>query len=371
MAANPKPDQSHVKALDGVRFFAFLAVFVYHAAQGKGGLREWTAHGALGVQVFFVLSGFLIGDILLGLRDQATPLGHRLRIFYIRRALRIFPLYYATLLVLAALPLVGITLIGGNDIFWWNATYLNNVAQAIGVPVGGGHAHFWSLAVEEHFYLIAPLAILTLSRRGLAAAFVVIWVGCAIVRLALGDHPGPVLFLSPLQFDCLTIGLAAAFLHRDGSFLGLEAAGAGKLAIACAVAWAALTAAGHLHVEAARLVLRGAEYWLVGVATAGLVLTLWRSSQGPVARLFALPPLASLGKVSYALYVFHLPCLILVPEALKGYVRHGALPALAATVLLAALSWRLLERPFNDLKRRFPYQAREPRPESRAAVAGS
>ena len=129
----PSAGQSHVQSLDGVRFFAFFGVFVFHALQNNATLAPWAAHGALGVQIFFVLSGFLIGDILLSLRDRASvPLGQRLRTFYVRRALRIFPLYYLVLALIALLPSIGITVIGGRDVLIWNATYLTNVAMYLG-----------------------------------------------------------------------------------------------------------------------------------------------------------------------------------------------------------------------------------------------
>src|SRR5262249_33480006 len=99
----------HVRALDGLRFFAFLGVFVWHALQNSPSLRPWVSYGALGVQVFFVLSGFLIGSILLEQRDRCEiKLATRLKIFYIRRSLRIFPLYYLTLSILLILPFIGI-----------------------------------------------------------------------------------------------------------------------------------------------------------------------------------------------------------------------------------------------------------------------
>jgi peptidoglycan/LPS O-acetylase OafA/YrhL len=356
LGSAPSAGQSHVASLDGVRFFAFFGVFVFHALQNNAVLAPWAAHGALGVQVFFVLSGFLIGDILLSLRERTTvPLGRRLRTFYVRRALRIFPLYYLVLVLIALLPSIGITVIGGRELFVWNATYLTNVAMYLGQGFGG-QSHFWSLAVEEHFYLVAPLLMLTVPSRRLTQCFVVIWIVCAALRGYEGPDKRSLEWLSPMQFDCMTVGIAAAMLARQGTFLGLGLAGALRLAKASAAAALVTMALAHLHVPGARFVEHAAEQWLVSVASAGLILSLWNADDSPWARFFALRPLAYLGKISYGLYVFHLPCIVVVSTSLANVMKHGsAIPALALTVLLAMTSWRLFESPINDLKRFFPY----------------
>jgi peptidoglycan/LPS O-acetylase OafA/YrhL len=363
LTSAPVAAQNHVRSLDGVRFFAFFGVFVFHALQGNAKLGPWAAHGALGVQVFFVLSGFLIGDILLGLRERTSlPLGHRLRTFYVRRALRIFPLYYLVLVLIALLPSIGITVIGGRDVFWWNAAYLTNVAIYLGRGFGG-QSHFWSLAVEEHFYLIAPLLMLTVPLRRLTLAFVVTWIACAALRCYDGPDTRSLEWLSPMQFDCMTVGIAAAMLERQGTFLGVGLEGAMKLAKASAALALVIMGLAHLHVAGARFVEHVAEQWLVSVASAGLILSLWNSESSAWARFFSLRPLAYLGKISYGLYVFHLPIIVIVTTSLENVMKHGsAIPALAVTILVSMISWRLFESPINDLKRHFPYGGGRARP---------
>ena len=108
-------DTTHVTSLDGVRFLAFFGVFVFHAFQNTRSAERIVGYGALGVQVFFVLSGFLIGGLLLDARlARQHSVQGRLGTFYARRSLRIFPIYYLTLAVLLLVELVGVTIVGGR-----------------------------------------------------------------------------------------------------------------------------------------------------------------------------------------------------------------------------------------------------------------
>src|SRR4051812_48057385 len=139
----------HRPQLDGLRFFAFLAVFVYHARQ------ESAPWGWAGVQFFFALSGFLITRILI--QKESEALGADLRRFYFRRTLRIFPLYYAII------ALVALTHRLDNKI--WFVTYLYNIRAYFDRSLDDMLGHFWTLCVEEHFYLLFPLVLLTTPGR--------------------------------------------------------------------------------------------------------------------------------------------------------------------------------------------------------------
>jgi peptidoglycan/LPS O-acetylase OafA/YrhL len=359
----PVVGQAHVRSLDGIRFFAFFGVFVFHALQNNPRLRPWVTYGSLGVQVFFVLSGFLIGGILIDLQTQTEiPLATRLKTFYIRRALRIFPLYYMVLLVLLALPLVGITAIGGREFFFWNAAYLTNIKMYFDGGSGGmgGLSHFWSLSVEEHFYLISPLLMLTVPTRTLSVGFVGLWVACAVARLVAGLRgDGELYLLSPLQFDCMTLGIAAAMIQARGEFLGVDSSRAMTIAKRCGLAILPLFALRHVPWSWAQIAGATLEHWVFAAAVAGFVLSVWQSGNTRISRFLSIAPLPYLGKISYALYVFHLPCLVLAYVWFSPYLNHGtAIPALAMTVLLSMVSWRWFEGPINDQKRRFPYHGR-------------
>ncbi|MGL6095124.1 MAG: acyltransferase family protein, partial [Fimbriiglobus sp.] len=151
----PTTADEYIPQLDGLRTLAVLAVMIHHWAPRT---TAKLAFGPGGVQLFFVLSGFLITGILVRARDRApTPAGRRfaLRAFYARRFLRIFPLYYAVILAgcLADIPPFRSTV-------GWTATYLSNIYFFIRQEWHGPITHFWSLAVEEQFYLGWPLVVL-------------------------------------------------------------------------------------------------------------------------------------------------------------------------------------------------------------------
>jgi len=348
----------HVGALDGLRFLAFFGVFVFHALQNSPRLRPWAVYGALGVQVFFVLSGFLIGGILLQLReDSAVSLGARLKTFYVRRALRIFPLYYMFLLLLLLLPYVGITQIGGAEWFVWNATYLTNVKIYFDGGMGA-LSHFWSLAVEEHFYMLSPLVVLLSGTRGLSFGFVALWVACAAARVwffVRGDTHAYV--LSPMQFDCMTVGMAAAMIQAHGQFLGIGYERGLRIATSAAFAVVPLFALQHVESPFLQLPATALSQWVFAVAVAGLVLVIWNSKSRGLSRFLSLAPLPYLGKISYGLYVFHFPCLVLAYAWLSPIMSHGtAIPGLIMTLLVSMLSWHLFEGPINAQKRHFSYR---------------
>src|SRR5579862_7894518 len=143
---------THYPALDGLRGVAILSVMVEHLAP-----RLLAGGGWVGVDLFFVLSGFLITGVLLDGKDDP----HRGRTFYVRRALRIFPLYYATLALITFGPLAKALALGlSAQTLGWYWIYGTNWQIALGMAhIGGPIAYFWSLAVEEQFYLIWPLII--------------------------------------------------------------------------------------------------------------------------------------------------------------------------------------------------------------------
>src|SRR5579863_9160491 len=218
----PAAADRHVRAYDGLRGIAIVLVLLRHLgedlpARRLGGVVDAALNaGWLGVDVFFVLSGFLITGILLDARgDEAQPSeGYFLR-FYARRALRIFPLYYLFLAVtifIARPPMPHGT--------WWYWSYTSNVLIARhGWPEGLWETgHLWSLAVEEQFYLVWPAIIAWTPRRRLPVLCVAIIVGAIAVRIAL-IHQGAALgayVLTPARADTLAVGAALAIALRSG-----------------------------------------------------------------------------------------------------------------------------------------------------------
>jgi len=171
--------------LDTVRGIAILLVVLFHGfvrfgIAGLSGPPRFfvlaTRAGWMGVNLFFVLSGFLITGILLDSRE--TP--HYFRNFYIRRALRILPAYYLLLLVLLIVPQIGIHRAVSLEFIGLSFVYLSNVTALFGVPMQ--YRPLWSLAVEEHFYLLWPTVVRFVSQRGLSYLATAIFFGCPLLR---------------------------------------------------------------------------------------------------------------------------------------------------------------------------------------------
>jgi len=360
-----QPEVGHNRALDGLRFFAFLLVFFFHALQwSPWGNLPIIRFGFLGVPIFFVLSGFLIGGILLDLKAKQQPgfgLAAKLKTFYIRRALRIFPVYYLFIFILALLLVMS-----GRpdpiavDSFFWHLSYLSNFRSFFAGMDHIRQGHFWSLAVEEHFYLIAPLVVLLARPRTLVAllAFVVAAVAAARWSIYAAGSSRDFWVLSPMQFDLLGLGIATAIIERKGSFLAID----GRI-----LRWLGLVAAVFFVLFIRRYYLGrpGIGIWYatlgplsLGVVTAALVLTLWQRPGWLVARFFGFRPFAYFGQISYGLYLFHPNCLGWTERYFGKYNLTNTFLGLAVTLGVAMLSWHVFEKPINNLKNRFNYSGR-------------
>ncbi len=371
--------------LDALRFFAVVAVVVAHNWQPAPlpWIFERLHFGGLGVRLFFVLSGFLITGILLR-AARATETRrqrlHAMRQFYARRFLRIFPLYYLVLilcLIFAVEP--------ARELWGWLFTYMTNVytwREAEFIPNLG---HFWTLAVEEQFYLAWPLVVLLQPRRRLLPVLAALISSALAYRyfasyrypvdIATGQSATGTLIFGVI--DCLALGGLLAlctdinadrlqtWIRRFLTGLALP------LGLACSLAAMALAhyfPGSHIAFTFGPLGEGLVCCWLIGHVSHGL--------RGASGRLLEYPPLVYLGKITYGIYVFHL----LVPvvfEAIAGaagltYENKGFLNFVASgavTIAVASLSWHVFESPLNQLKRHFPM----PRPVAtiRAQAGGS
>ena len=319
--------------------------------------------------MFFVLSGFLITGILLGCRDtiESSPpgqrrLGYTLGHFYARRALRLLPLFYATLLLA--------TLAGTGDLrgSWpWHAGYLSNAYSQQSGRLDGPASHFWSLAVEEQFYLVWPAVVLLTPRRHLVTLMVALVAAAPLARLgewaATGHSWG---ITPPACLDALAGGGLLAVL-------GVDSTAGRRFRRAALILGLVLFVGGLLALKLPDLPPVGratlTTLWRLGLSLAfvPLIAAAARGVGGPVGWLLACRPLVYLGTVSYGLYVLHnfMPNLLLWLR-LRGLVPAGVWNHLPArfvalslmTIALASLSWLVLERPINRLKSLFPYRPR-------------
>lgn len=329
----------HIPALDGLRGIAIFAVVMFHLRNSQWGV-GWT-----GVDLFFVLSGFLIGGQLL---DLETLDGPAVRGFYIRRAFRILPLYLLLLGVVAAARTAGHVESGGTEPGWLLATLMQNAWYGIGRDGGYIQAATWSLAVEEHFYLLLPVALLLLRRRHVpvvCAAVIVFALAFRFAAFEAWGRPG-VYYLTPSRIDGPMVGVLLAWCTRrftiDVRLAGVVAgAGAGAIFVAVLVL-------GRLAVMASPWC-----YLATSVASAGIVV-LATSPSWLSAQLAASRALQWLGKRAYGVYLAHYG-LIRGLEGLgwpAGDKGTAALTGAVLSLLLAELLWRTVEAPMIALGRK-------------------
>jgi len=363
----------HVPVLDGVRGLAILLVLIYHFTMGITGVSlparlfvKVTSAGWCGVDLFFVLSGFLITGLLYDAKDSP----HRFRNFYARRALRIFPLYYGSLaLIFAALPWLA-TYVGGFEGVEGTGVWLGLYGTNVLVALRGAWfplSHFWSLAVEEHFYMFWP-GVVFLCGRGTALRVCV-----AAVLLAALARAWLVFQGATLAAYCLTVCRMDAL--AVGGFLALAARGPGGMSALVplarrvgAVAALALIALGgwRLGLTFHDPAVQAVGYLLLDLFfAAALALTVTSPPTAGLAVVLDLAPLRWLGRYSYGLYVYNSIFLLaadglsLLPRlvAATGSPAAGRLLfivlAAAGTLGAAWLSWHLFEKHFLKLKRYF------------------
>lgn len=373
------PIRGHVPALDGVRGLAVLMVLALHfIGQMQAGTRvekgiSWTlAFGGYGVELFFVLSGYLITGILYDSRQK----GSYFKNFYMRRTLRIFPLYYGVLAVLFfVIPLIpvfqGPTLEFLRERQAWAWLYGVNVYIAIQGDWALSYIdHFWSLCVEEHFYFFWPLLVWLLAPmpRRLMWTSLALSVGAMVARL-VGNGAGlswwTTYVLTPFRLDGLALGGFLAMLARQPGgpetivrLLPRVAMVAGALFVGT-YAWVKIVRQGLVYAYSIR-----ASVTLVLLA----MLLMWAISapaRSWTSRLFRSKWLIFFGTYSYGIYVYHhFFSYYMMSNRTEfvvqrwvgwhlGAVLLQALVAGAASVGVAVASYHLYEKRFLGLKRYF------------------
>jgi len=376
------PKQSHLPILDGFRGIAIGLVMLHHFTilEANSALEvAWSTlfgMGWIGVDFFFVLSGFLITRILLS--EKGSP--HFLTNFYFRRALRIIPLYYAVLffsfVVLPEFPhakMERFRAVEGHTIWYW--TFLSNFFIGSQLKWVHGIADLsWSLSIEEQFYLVWPFIVRSVGRRGLfriCVSMIIIAIATRASLHVMGAHPHFVYLFTPARFDSIAIGslihLAwGGALTRDKARVWSPRIFASCGFLLLLILWKGGGASDGVLTQ------------VLGFSLCGIVagsLLVWALSSGEQSRLHKVvgsAPLRVLGKYSYGLYLVHLPLraalrdLFLGPSSLKlfpGGAITGQLVfyglALIVSLCVAWLSFHLFEKQVLRLKRHFESRANE------------
>jgi peptidoglycan/LPS O-acetylase OafA/YrhL len=359
-SSNQPTGLRHTPALDGLRGLAIVLVMWSHFINVGGwvddshaGLRLLRG-GFVGVDLFFVLSGFLITGILL---DAPQTSGRYFRVFYLRRAVRIFPLYYAILIG------VYLTRPAGPDSPAWYWLFASNLGATLKgdwlvSPKDVSLSHFWSLAVEEQFYLVWPLLVRFSSRRSLEKICLSLLVLAPVIHFALhfsGNPLGAYLFTAT-RLNTLAAGALLALVFRDPPHWQRWMNHAPKVGLIAG----GISVLGLIYPAQISLVPFAPFLW-------GALLMKVMQPLSPIHRAFSGRVLVAFGKYSYGLYLLHYlfdPWLknVLYPKWIVGLAGNAtasvALFMIIATFLTfsaAIVSWHFLEKPFLSLKRHFRY----------------
>jgi peptidoglycan/LPS O-acetylase OafA/YrhL len=333
-AANPA---ERIDQFDGLRAFAFFGVFLHHAVKLPVG---W-----VGVDLFFVLSGFLITRNLFALQ-ASTGRGRAFGVFYYRRVLRIIPPYY---LALAAMLIVAP--IAMSEAAWY-VTFTSNIHDVAYGQIKGAYSTMWSIAVEEQFYLLWPCVVLLLPRRWLPGLFAAVVLAAPVFRYALTPLGFDAVYaLMPCRMDLLAMGALFALLdaraptllvtHRRRFLLGAA------LAVATFGALSVIVPTFRTNLNLPLFNVVGFE--LTAVFAACVFVYVRTLEAGPLRRLLTHPILRYIGTISYVCYLIHMVALAVAKQA--GYGRYPtAALAFVGTLSFAALSWYLLEHPLQRLR---------------------
>ena len=343
------PGERYWPELDGLRTVAVTLVILAHVGI------PWARGGAIGVDIFFTLSGFLITTVLLDEFKRTNEI--RLARFYARRLLRLYP----ALLCLVLLGVSFASLLDPEAKRQTNSEAVQAISYTMNwfsVRSGGTGAgifsHCWSLAVEEQFYLVWPLALLLMLDRlrpGIAIAVTAVLVVFSIaLEVALYRHFGwrRVYYGTDARFPQLLIGAIAAMAYSNRRPSARIALGINAIA-----AMGALLILGSAALSPPRYLYAQLGYWCVALGTAAIILTLVNNPATSLRRSIGSAIAVAIGRVSYGVYLWHWPIAYSLSSLAPNLGPYARLGIVAPTSIgIALVSFRFVERPFLRLKKR-------------------
>ena len=348
----------YLKNLDGVRAIAALLVLVYHAFQNLDlgqryapFIENMAIMGHFGVALFFVLSGFLITRILFKTKDDDGYF----KKFYLRRALRILPLYYLFLLLwYFVMPLFTKEPLEpfGKQLYFY--TYSQGIPLTFNWPVKGP-GHFWSLGVEEYFYFFWPVVIYFLNKKNVFNISLLLIVVALITKWILIAHSYNDAFLPLARFDALAMGAILALVEQKNIFRKENAFKFLLVMFVFMILTLLCCTNFILHHKDNFAVLKWTLIGAIGFGMIGYILCLpenhfWN-------RILRNRFFSFSGKISYGLYVYY-PMAFAITALylpLDQWITTG-LMSIAFVYLVATLSYYIVEMPFLKLKKFFKYQ---------------
>jgi peptidoglycan/LPS O-acetylase OafA/YrhL len=360
----------YIPCLEGIRGYGFLLVFCAHyfapdqlARPGTLRLKALSAVTSVAlftVPAFFVLSGYLIGGILYDTRNREGFF----RVFYARRILRVFPVYYLTLLVIglyAAWRRIHI------DLFWFHFLYIQNLLPSYihrNAPVA--MIHFWSLAVEEQFYLLWPLVVWFFPDRrkliGIATSLVVFSFAARLAFPLIVSSPASIKYFTPTRVDAILLGVLLALFHDHALYHRAKPH----------AKWVVLFGMATVAVLTCVNEVPWLDSWtgeeitipLVNITALALIVAVMDEDSW-LNRICGQKWICWIGSLSYSLYVIHMTFLRFFMDSLTprlaehmrqsfALLLSGSI-ALCMTFILAIASYKVIERPAMDVKKRLRY----------------
>jgi peptidoglycan/LPS O-acetylase OafA/YrhL len=374
--------QARIPELDGLRGFAVLMVVSIHYFYDPGApfpaylhrLQSLLGLGWTGVDLFFVLSGFLIGGILLDARSSASYF----QTFYIRRFFRIIPIYYLWIALFMLLTWIGAPYFPPRiqadlrpSVNWGIAAhflFLQNLLTIHYAPLASWWlSPTWSLAIEEQFYLLAPFLIRFLSTRRLVVflSFVVFAAPCCRILLhAFVPMPSwPAYTWMPCRADALALGVFGAIFWRDPKFRAGLSVSKSLLYGAFGLLLAGMAILGIWFSNPNALLTQTVGYTWIALFYLSLLFLVLTDTGSPLARIARVGWLRKWGRISYCVYLIHAAVKYFCFSFLTHDVSHldswrgvaATFLALAITYTLAKLSWTLFEEPLLRKGQRYKY----------------